>query len=122
MDDVVNRLEKNLTLNKVSLALEALESLDNVMPILERMPNLINLDLHGNKLSKLPRDLSKLKKFHVFGYFPKGYQKSKFTFLTLFSNPYRNSPEGMLYYIKNLAFECFFCYFLAKKCSSGGGR
>ena len=62
MDDVVNRLEKNLTLNKVSLALEALESLDNVMPILERMPNLINLDLHGNKLSKLPRDLSKLKK------------------------------------------------------------
>ena len=54
MDDIVRRLEGNLTANKVSLALEALESLDAFMPTLERMPNLIDLDLHGNKLTKLP--------------------------------------------------------------------
>ena len=59
---VVRRLEGNLTANKVSLALEALESLDAFMPTLERMPNLIDLDLHGNKLTKLPKDMSKLRK------------------------------------------------------------
>ena len=58
----MRRLEANLTANKVSLALEALESLDAVMPTLERMPNLIDLDLHGNKLTKLPKDLSRLRK------------------------------------------------------------
>ena len=58
----MRRLEGNLTANKVSLALEALESLDAFMPTLERMPNLIDLDLHGNKLTKLPKDMSKLRK------------------------------------------------------------
>ena len=37
----MRRLEGNLTANKVSLALEALESLDAFMPTLERMQTLL---------------------------------------------------------------------------------
>ena len=61
----MRRLEANLTANKVSLALEALESLNAFMPTLEQMPNLIDLDLHGNKLTKLPRDLSRLREVEI---------------------------------------------------------
>ena len=62
MSHVEERLNKDLLANRVSLALEALDSLDELLPLLERMPNLTELDLHGNKLTRLPKDMSGLRK------------------------------------------------------------
>jgi len=62
MSHVEERLSKDLLANRVSLALEALDSLDGLLPLLERMPNLTELDLHGNKLTRLPKDMSGLRK------------------------------------------------------------
>jgi cell division septum initiation protein DivIVA len=61
-EHVEQRLMSQQNRNRVSLALEALESLDSLMPLLSRMPNLTELDLHGNKLKELPKDLSGLRK------------------------------------------------------------
>ena len=61
MNELSKLLKQNPSVQSINLEFSEIESLDPLVPLLIRFPDLKELLLFGNRLETLPKDLSKLK-------------------------------------------------------------
>ena len=61
MDELTSLVKPNPNLQTINLEFSEIESLDPLLPYLLQFPKLKELLLFGNRIEKVPKDLSKLK-------------------------------------------------------------